>query len=80
MIVIDTNNIVVGTSDKIIQDPETGIITCYNPDGTWHAIADDDRLDHIIYDVSVPDINKMWSYIDGTFTDITVTGTQSNNI
>ncbi len=61
---------VFGNSTIKIEVNSRGHIVCWTSDTTWYAIAD--MTDYTIYeDVNVPDVNKMWLYVDGEFIDIT---------
>jgi hypothetical protein len=69
MIVIDSDNNVIGWSFIKIELNDDGHIVCWTGDETWYALAG--ILDYTLLDVNIPDINKVWKYINGEFIDIT---------
>jgi len=78
MIIVDTNDYVVGEGVKIeVVDAqgETGLVkVTVHEDGpnNFYYIGNDDRDDYLIYNVSTPDPNKKWQYIDGYFIEVEV--------
>lgn len=78
MIIVDTNDNVVGEGIKIeVVDAqgETGLVKVTvhdNGPNNFYYIGTEDRDDYLIYNVNSPDINKLWKYIDEEFIEIEV--------
>ena len=68
MIVTDNKGDVVGSSHDI-QHLGDNLVRCMTGDETWYAIQFETN-DWTIHNVDSPNMDLMWSYIDGQFKDI----------
>lgn len=68
MIVIDKDNRVIGSSN-LIELLDDNVLKVNNLDGSCYYLRFDEYT--IIDDIEVPDVNKMYNYIDNKFIDIT---------